>query len=226
MVINCLLEVKELFDDNDISVFPLYGTLLGFIRDGGIIDGDDDADVGAWYTEYDKIRNLEPILNKKGYVLLGSGMKYRNRIINIYPNDGNNVFHIGIIFFIRDRNNVIQMIMPDNNFIERLGKRWNIEKTFLFKLANRVYRYLLLRKILTNVYQGEWFDNFREIEIYGTIFNVFSKSDEYLVSKYGKAWQIKDNSWTRAKAVSLNKNYKKYKIQDKEVKKYWVNRAL
>jgi len=38
--IQLLIDVKQLFDKNDIEFFPLYSTLLGFIRERDLIPWD------------------------------------------------------------------------------------------------------------------------------------------------------------------------------------------
>jgi phosphorylcholine metabolism protein LicD len=79
-----LLDIKEVFDKNQVDFFPIHGTLLGFVREQRIIPYDADADLGAWYTEYDKIRKLYDTFLEEGYRLIGSGMKGKYRHLTLY----------------------------------------------------------------------------------------------------------------------------------------------
>jgi len=44
----CLLEVKDKFNEFGLDWWIDFGTLLGCYRDGKILDGDSDCDIGLW----------------------------------------------------------------------------------------------------------------------------------------------------------------------------------
>ena len=44
--------------ENGLKVYPIYGTLLGMMRDGGMIDDDDDIDVALFRDDYEKLMTL------------------------------------------------------------------------------------------------------------------------------------------------------------------------
>ena len=60
-----------------------FGTLLGVIRDGDIVKGDDDADLGIWKTEAKKLPAVHKALLADGYTLV----KSKNNVFKVYPSD-------------------------------------------------------------------------------------------------------------------------------------------
>ena len=53
--------IIEQFEKNEINYWIDSGTLLGLVRDGKLIEGDNDIDVGVWETEINKIENWLPV---------------------------------------------------------------------------------------------------------------------------------------------------------------------
>ena len=53
--IDLLKELKRVCDENGLKVFLIYGSLLGAVRSGGMIAGDDDIDVALLREDYDKL---------------------------------------------------------------------------------------------------------------------------------------------------------------------------
>lgn len=53
-----LFTVKQIFDDNKIPFFLVFGTLLGAYRDGGFIKGDSDIDLALLDDQRDKVMQL------------------------------------------------------------------------------------------------------------------------------------------------------------------------
>jgi LPS biosynthesis protein len=52
----------------DLKIYPVYGTLLGIIREGGMIFGDDDIDVALPREDYDKLMRLTDEFNGKYFL--------------------------------------------------------------------------------------------------------------------------------------------------------------
>ena len=63
-----LAKLMNVCDRNNIKVYPIYGTLLGLVRDGGYIDGDDDIDVALMREDYDKLMALQPEFSGKYFL--------------------------------------------------------------------------------------------------------------------------------------------------------------
>lgn len=63
-----LRELKRVCDANGIEIILIYGTLLGAIRHGGIIPGDDDIDVAMSREDYDKLLSLQNEFDDKYFL--------------------------------------------------------------------------------------------------------------------------------------------------------------
>ena len=69
-----LKDVKHIFDGHGVIFWLDSGTLLGAVRDGKMIEGDTDIDLGTWYHNLEKIisaftelkeKRFNIVLNKK-----------------------------------------------------------------------------------------------------------------------------------------------------------------
>ena len=57
--IDLLAKLSDVCKKNNLTIYPIFGTLLGLVRDGGYIDGDDDIDVALMREDYDKLISLQ-----------------------------------------------------------------------------------------------------------------------------------------------------------------------
>ena len=81
-----LRELKRVCDENGLRLFLIYGSLLGAVRDGGRIDGDDDIDVALMREDYDALVRLAPSFRAPYFLqnnyndgcFYGGYMKFRN----------------------------------------------------------------------------------------------------------------------------------------------------
>jgi len=67
IMIGNLRDIKEIFDKHNIKFWLDWGTLLGAIRDGEIMEYDDDIDIGMMKNDFEKIHSILPEINKKGF---------------------------------------------------------------------------------------------------------------------------------------------------------------
>lgn len=62
--VDLLQRLKKLCDDNNIKMYLLYGTLLGAVRNDGLIPGDDDIDVALMRDDFNKLMSLADTLEE------------------------------------------------------------------------------------------------------------------------------------------------------------------
>lgn len=75
-----LCRTRDLLKEKGIDIFLAYGTLLGAVRNGHIIKGDNDLDV--YVTNENKLLNCIPFLSENGIKLIRAypGIEYSFRI--------------------------------------------------------------------------------------------------------------------------------------------------
>jgi tetratricopeptide (TPR) repeat protein len=61
----CLKDFKSALDHEDVPFFLMAGTVLGYVRDGALLPGDKDVDIGIFEKDYDRSR-IENILKASG----------------------------------------------------------------------------------------------------------------------------------------------------------------
>lgn len=64
-----LITIKNVLKAHDVVILPMFGTLLGAIREHGFIKNDTDIDVVIYEKDIQKIFDLIPELEKKGIKL-------------------------------------------------------------------------------------------------------------------------------------------------------------
>lgn len=64
-----LRDMKEILDKHNIKYWLDWGTLLGAVRGGEIIEGDKDIDIGMMESDYGKIISILPEIKKKGFLV-------------------------------------------------------------------------------------------------------------------------------------------------------------
>jgi hypothetical protein len=62
-----LREMKEVFDEFGIRFWLDYGTLLGAVRDGKLIEWDSDIDLGMWDSDRRKVLLATPELERREF---------------------------------------------------------------------------------------------------------------------------------------------------------------
>lgn len=60
------LTLSEILNKNSIVFMPMFGTLLGFIRDHGFIKNDYDVDLMIYEKDCNRLINLIPVLHEHG----------------------------------------------------------------------------------------------------------------------------------------------------------------
>ena len=185
--VKLLFDIKEVFDKNDIFFFPIWGTLLGFIRDKKLIDYDDDLDIACWVKDWEKVENTFKEFSNKGY---GTQYKFANtkhsrlrifvklnkdeELIGLKkPLDNICGFTTGIYFFDID---------TDSNEI--------------FLVEKKPYRTRFPNK------------GFKKMKIYDKYFNVPTNSIEFCKLIYGDNWKVPIKNWKHPR-ICDHHGYKK-----------------
>ncbi|CAM9115031.1 LicD family protein [Mycoplasma todarodis] len=88
-------KLNSFFMENDLKSFAVGGTLLGAIRDGGIIPWDDDIDIAIPEKHYQKFINLIPKLKKE----LGIESIYNEEVGAFNFKEENRDLHIDLFIF-------------------------------------------------------------------------------------------------------------------------------
>ncbi|MCR5289407.1 MAG: LicD family protein [Treponema sp.] len=84
--VDLLRELKRVCDANGLTIYLVYGSLLGAVRSGGMIAADDDIDVALMRDDYDKLVQLTsefkaPYFLQNNYnddCFYGGYIKFRN----------------------------------------------------------------------------------------------------------------------------------------------------
>ncbi len=61
-----VLTAKSILDANNIQFMPVFGTLLGIVRQGNFIPHDTDVDMAIWEKDREKLVDLIPEFEKAG----------------------------------------------------------------------------------------------------------------------------------------------------------------
>lgn len=85
--VDLLTKIASVCRENGLKVYPIYGTLLGMMRDGGMIRDDDDIDVALFRDDYEKLMALSERFTGKYFLqtpsnddcFFGGYAKLRNR---------------------------------------------------------------------------------------------------------------------------------------------------
>lgn len=69
------VSVIEALNQKKIQYWVCHGTLLGLIRDGGLIPWDHDIDIAIWYDSISKVKIIQ-LMNEYGFTLKSDGADY------------------------------------------------------------------------------------------------------------------------------------------------------
>ena len=214
--IKMIKDIKQLFDDNGIEFFPIFGTLLNFSRYREIVPWDPDVDIGVWYKDHGKIATLKDKIEGLGYKIFikGSYMSIcfeedcwnnteRAWFIHTYG-DGwyycGTHFHISLQFFVRDGDKMLRLEFFDENIFNKIfGRFKNIlinkpNRTLskkVYNFFNGIFNYLILRFMRWHhVFPYSWFENTTIMNIYNMEIKLPAGYEEFLEHRYGKSWRI------------------------------------
>lgn len=222
--IELIIQIKKLFESNRIKYWLDEGTLLGVVRDGGIINGDHDFDFSSEYGNISNIINICELLKKKGYyVKYQSGLPYVEDMIQIYlPDDHKmNGIHVDInIYFLNNEKAIrrdfhypqgkygrVLVSLAKVLFRKKINYRNsnNYKKMLLLSFVpypiRRILSYLCMDvylKYCTTLWQvvpSKYFSNLKQIKLFDSDFYVPADCESYLSYRYGSDWRIPVSNW-------------------------------
>jgi len=166
-----LKEISDILTKNNVRSFLVYGTCLGAVREGNIIEHDLDTDLGIMAEDwkFDLLRQLI----ESGY-----------QIYNVFG-----MFNFGCEIYLRKNG-----IKTDLMFFykdEKTGKYWNClwDNNCVNGEADKI----------KHVYPMNNFNSFESASLGGLSFSVPSDVKNYISNVYGKNWMIpvKDFDWRK-----------------------------
>lgn len=104
--LQALADLKSLLDKTKTPFFLISGTLLGFLRDGRMLPGDKDIDVGVFREDYDHARLLEAFRRSPLFIVKRLDNLDRLRVahvngvwVDIFPHyrEGDLIWHDGTV---------------------------------------------------------------------------------------------------------------------------------
>lgn len=156
-------DVNILLNSSDMNAFCAYGTLLGFIREGGIISHDLDLDMGIIDDEYFSWDKLDSLMHKIGFEVkryfmykgcISEKTYIRDNVtIDFFKFTKKEKYMLGYIYF---RDLKIPYI-NDNDYSVRISKVPIINKINLTRINN--INVLLPEnsiEFIENVYGNNW----------------------------------------------------------------------
>ena len=155
-----------LLNDKNIKFWLCYGTLLGFVRENGILKHDFDFDIGLWYTDYSK--ELEEYLILNGFNLIHqfSSITEYPAFEQTYEKNG---VSIDFFYHYSDTSKIWTNVFYREKFDDALDKD-------LFRIRKLDYPKAELKEVI-----------FLNSKVF-----IPSNAEEYLQEIYGKNWRIPD----------------------------------
>lgn len=188
--ISILQEFIEAIEEMHFFYIPLYGTLLGFIRENKILNHDLDIDLGLLEVEERLMREFDLKLLKKGFKVISQAYLLSTKEV-IEKSYLKNKVKIDIYIMKKEMDiyKIKFWLMPNNMSLGEYQKKNNgvdiYEQSFKIKS--------LYEKNINQIFN----------------IKIPVNSEEILELMYGKNWKVSDKDWNG------NEFYKKLKINEK-----------
>lgn len=153
---NCLKEIVDMFNKNDITYYLDYGTLLGIVRDGKLIEWDDDLDFKISNSDVIRVQEIMEQYSESFYTKHGltiekniyekSDRKINNMCFTIIKDAQSVDIDFFVMYYKEDTVHQGDYIFPRHFFESKEMIQWN---GISVSVPNDVAGYL------THVY-GDW----------------------------------------------------------------------
>ncbi len=225
VIVENLKDVREILDKHNIQCWLDWGTLLGAIRNGRIIEWDHEVDLGVMKSDFEKVNLISSEIKEKGFFIRKAPISaseitfrrfgYGVDIWLYYPINQN---FLATSYYELSKSLIAHILWllwrvsaPGYGKADLPKKGFKFIITFLIKYFILLFPYRLrksfsklVKKILIKnnykVYKQAviprlYFEKFRTIRFYGMTFNVSFNSEAYLEYKYGKNWKTPTRQW-------------------------------
>ena len=210
-----LRQVKDVFDRNDVIFWLDSGILLGAVRDGKMIEGDTDIDLGTWYHNLTKIisffsefkkRGFDIVLNKKWTCITLRKFDF-NINVELYHNRYGYAWRVwkvarkGIFVNILDRCvNISNLRLYAKKKVTFSQKIKNLSSLFPSTLKQIVTdtAWLALHRLgcmVPEIIPKHYFEKLSTIQFCEMEFRIPSHVKKYLEYRYGSDWETPKEEW-------------------------------
>lgn len=215
--IKALITVKEIFDKHKITFWLEHGTLLGAVRDGKLVEWDNDIDVGTWVKDIVKIaRTFQDFRDKgldlfmmQGHYLIRDA-KTKQDYVDIYSEIIKEDYLVKVHYDRPFRHFTWMLVVPD--YLEKQYDRFGYDEQFMpfvlrkflvdfcasinpekrHKILDFVWQQMVKRHLYSievRLSPKECMDTFAEVEMYGKKFTIPGNPVIYLDYLYGD-WKV------------------------------------
>ena len=204
-------EVKSVLDKKGIVFWLDSGTLLGAVRDGKIIEWDNDIDLGTWNKNINKIISAFPEFKKRGFnVVLDrklAGLTIERSDVNInvdlYFERGDYAWKAWIITNGRKTESLLRRCLNMSNlrtYAQEAGKIKHFSSllpSILKQLITETAWLALdrLNCVVPVVIPKRYFEKLSQHEFYGMLFRIPDDAEKYLEQRYGSDWRKPKQEW-------------------------------
>ena len=166
-----LKKLDDIATRHNVPYFASYGTLLGFVRDGGFIPHDEDIDFGIVAGRMTPVQLLDIFIKKENGFEFVRALEFKNRITEVTIRYKNII--IDFFFYERD---------GDKTFVP--SYYWEPARDYPSERENTVRL----------IYQAT-VKELTKLTVHGADVSVPVNSEELLVSQYGPNWRVPDPNW-------------------------------
>jgi len=187
--VSALKTVKQIFDNHGIRFWLDYGTLLGAVREGKMIDHDYDIDLAVWINDVPKIGKTRKEFKKAGYTLYVNPNHGNYQIREL--SDGTPVLPVKRIHHLL----CILFRGKKEGYVTRLRLYPFVKALAFFNRTNRFdgfVSFVWSVVVRLKLYKYEWITStlkdigsFKTTVFYGDTFLIPEKPESYLEFLYG-----------------------------------------
>jgi len=202
--------VISVFEKHDIEYYLDMGTLLGAVREDGLMDWDDDVDISL-VNEKDFLK-IPNILNE-----ISDITNYITRLYTIKQSQTS--YSKSIDKYVEPKK--IEFTDINNYHIAKIRNRAiyvpneiNIVLDIFFQYQYKNYIHWFMFGKVYKVPSSSLNTGFKKIDFHGVSCNIPNNYDIYLQHIFGKDWKIPNKNWIEDQSPAMDNNYRGQIKQD------------